>query len=163
MKYLTILSLITFLGCYGKSYSDGAALGNISLPKIKLLMADSNSYYNTVDIKSGHTAILFYFSPSCPFCRAELTSIIENMESFKNTQICMFTNATFGDFKNFYTEFKLNQYPNIKAGIDDSKFFADSLNVREVPYTVVYGKEKSLAAIFQGRTSAEELKVALDK
>ena len=161
MKSTAYIILWLFIAsCYSKKPENNGLQGK-PLPSFTLLLADSATHFNTSNVVAGKPSVFFYFRPHCPYSRAQMEGIIDNIRKLKNIQFYIFTTAAFPEMKKFYNDFKLDKYQNIKAGIDTSGFFEDYFKVRAVPYIAIYGKGKKLNESFLGLVSGKLiLKVA---
>jgi thioredoxin-related protein len=128
------------------------------LPSFDVLLSDSSTRLNTTDIPKGKQFVLLYLSPQCPYCRAELTSILKNMSSMQDTRFYVFTNWPFRQFKSFYSEYHLDNYQNIVAGQDYANAFATHYSLPGVPFTAFYDKNKNLTKAFLGVMPIEQIK-----
>ncbi len=130
-----------------------------SLPEVTFLLPDS-THFNTKDIPLGQTAVVFYFSTFCPYCRAQMQEMTENMDKLKGIHIYIVTLAKFKDFKNFYNDFNVKQYPNITAGLDYTDTIGRYFKLNGVPFTAIYNPQKKLSEAFHGRISVDQIKAA---
>jgi thiol-disulfide isomerase/thioredoxin len=117
------------------------------LPSFTLLLPDSTSRLTTDSIQKGTPIILFYFSPYCPYCRAEMRNITDNMAKLSHIRFYVFTSYPFPLMKEFYTQYHLNRYKNITAGVDDKGYFSSYYKIKSVPFLAVYDKDKLLRHI----------------
>lgn len=158
MKPILILFLLaTLTGCYSKD-PEQTGLEGKPLPAFVLLLADSITHFDTGNIPVGKPVVLFFFSPECPYCLAQVDDIIENIQPLKDIQFYIFTDRPFAEMQRFYSHYQLNKYPNIKVGTDYSHFFAGYFKVKAVPYLAIYGKEKRLNKAFMGKIYSKQIK-----
>src|SRR5687767_7467677 len=71
------------------------------LPEFAIQLLDSVSYLHSKDIPDGKKLIVFYYSPTCPYCRAQMRDMTNNMEKFKNEQLYILTDANLSSIKDF--------------------------------------------------------------
>jgi len=155
MKITASIILWLFIAsCYSHTPEKNGLKGK-ALPSFTLLLADSATYFNTSNVAAGKPSAFFYFGPHCPYSKAQMETIIDNIKILKDIQFYIFTATTFPEMKSFYDHFKLGKYENIKAGIDTSGFFQDYFKVRGVPFMAIYGKDKKLNESFYGETSSD--------
>jgi thiol-disulfide isomerase/thioredoxin len=160
MKNITLLILITSLaGCYGKNPEKTGREGK-PVPSFTLLLTDSTSYFTTSNIKPGRPVVLFYFGSHCPFSRAQMEEIIEDMEALKEIKFYLFTSESFAKMKDFYSHYQLNKYPNITVGLDFKNFFSNYFEAKGVPYMAIYGKDLKLKEAFIGKIYGSQIKQA---
>ncbi len=148
------------LGCHNRTERPALLTGQEGkpLPFFDLLLIDSSTRLNTANIPQGKPIILLYVSPQCPYCAAELASILKNISTLGDTKFYVFTNWPFRQFKLFYKHFGLDKYPNIVAGQDYTNAFMHHYSVPGVPFTAFYDKNKKLEKAFVGLLSIEEIK-----
>jgi peroxiredoxin len=158
-KVFFSISILILTGCF-ENKSSHEDLEGKEIPAANLLLSDS-SYFNTSNIPAGRSIIMFYFSPSCPYCRAQMLEMTEKHEELKNTQVYVMTFSKFKPFKTFLNEYGLNRYSNITAGVDFTNSIARFFKIRHVPFTAVFNDQKKLSKVFNGRTSVQEIKEAL--
>src|SRR5258708_26803846 len=116
MKKILILALSVYLlGCHNRNDRPVMPTGleGKPLPSFDVLLSDSSTRLNTADIPKGKPIVLLYLSPECPYCLAELTTILNNMSSLGDTRFYIFTTWPFRQFKAFYTHYQLEKYHNI--------------------------------------------------
>jgi thiol-disulfide isomerase/thioredoxin len=163
MKNTTFIILWLFIAsCYSKKPENNGLKGK-PLPSFTLLLADSTNYFNTSNVVAGKPSAFFFFGPHCPYSRAQMEGIIDNIKILKDIQFYIFTITAFSEMKGFYNHYKLAKYPNIKVGIDTSAFFQNYFKIRGVPYIAIYGKDKKLKESFSGETSSEVILKAAEE
>jgi thiol-disulfide isomerase/thioredoxin len=152
---------IIIAGCYGKKPEiKKTGLEGKPMPAIDLIAIDSVSHFNTESIASGKPTILFAFEPWCPYCRAQTTSMIAQINKLKDINIYMLCTSQYSQFKTFYNKFQLQKYPNIKAGIDYKRSFANYFEQTGVPYLAIYNSDKKLKQVLQGKNYISTIKEA---
>jgi len=152
-----LLLLVSLASCFGKE-PENTELKGKQLPAFKLLLTDSTTYINTANIPGGEPIVLFYFGPHCPYSRAQMEEIIDDISSLKNIRFYIFTTWPFLEMKDFYTHYQLNKYPNITVGVDYTNFFGDYFKAQGVPYMAIYGKNKRLNDAFVGKIYSNQIK-----
>src|SRR5216110_211077 len=75
-----------------------------TVPPFKLLEADS-TLFTKDDLSKNKPVLIILFDPSCDHCKHETEEIISKIDSFKNIQIVMITNAEFAELKKFYRNY----------------------------------------------------------
>jgi len=163
MRLICFIVIVTLLSnCYGKR-QEAILTGKEGelMPAIKLLGVDSITTFSTSEIAYGKPTILLLLEPACPYCKAQTKSIISKIKSFKDINIYMLFNGRHQRFKKFNSDFELEKYPNIKAGIDFEHRFAKHFEVNAVPYMAVYGENKRLKQVLAGRKPIRTIKRAV--
>ncbi len=159
MKKITLaLCLVTLFGCKNTRPPVITGFEGKPLPAFTLLLSDSVTYINTQNIPIGKPVVLFYFSPKCPYCRAEMSDIVKDITLLKNLEIYVFTNWSFSAMKQFYDEYQLNKYPNLKVGVDYANYFEGNFNAYGVPYIAIYRKDGLLNKAFVGKIDVQLIK-----
>ncbi|HEX9512833.1 MAG TPA: thioredoxin fold domain-containing protein [Puia sp.] len=163
MKNIAILLLLASLsGCLGKAHEKTGLEGK-PLPSFNLFLMDSTTYFNTNSIPTGKPIALFYFSPSCPYCRAQTEEIVEHMKKLKDINFYIFTTAPFTELKSFYDYYQLKKYPNVTVGLDYTSFFGNYFKAQGVPYMAIYNNNKRLKQVLVGKTEISVIKdIALE-
>jgi thiol-disulfide isomerase/thioredoxin len=131
--------------------------GNL-LPRIEMLMSDSVTHLNIEKLPGGKPIVLFYFSPHCPYCRAEIDDITKNISQLKGIEFYLLTPYPYSDMKAFYDEYKFDKYPSIKVGIDYQFEFGAYFKTELVPYLAIYNSKRMLRSAFQGNITSEQIK-----
>ena len=125
------------------------------LPPFQLLKVDSVTYFTKTDVPKNKPVLLMIFDPNCDHCQHETEDILKNIESFKNIQIVMSTNASFEGLKDFYNRYELANYKNISVGVEVKYFLVPFYDVRNLPYLAMYDKKGKLLTTHEGTTKIE--------
>jgi peroxiredoxin len=121
------------------------------LPSFAIQMLDSTSYIHSDNLAEGKNLVLFYFKPTCPYCRAQMRDMLNNMEDFKDKKLCILTNEDLKGAKDFARYFKLNRYNNVIIGRDTGSVVLRTYRVIAVPLTAYFDKNQQLKAFYAGR------------
>jgi len=160
-KALVILCTVLIAGCYSKKPEvKKTGLEGQSMPNIELIAVDSVSHFNTESIKPGKPTILFAFEPWCPYCRAQTTSMINQIQKLKDVNIYMLCTSRYSEFKKFYNKYQLQKYPNITAGIDYRRSFDSYFQIPGVPCLAIYTPDKKLKQVLEGKNYITTIKEA---
>jgi hypothetical protein len=160
MKYLLLIIIpLTLTGCFSREPEKTGYEGT-PMPSFKLLLQDSLTYLDTKNISLGKPVVMLYYGPYCPFSRAQMEDIIENISILKEVDFYIFTSWPFDDMKKFNIAYKLYKYPNITGGMDYTHFFPNYFEAKGVPYIAIYGKDKKFKKAFFGKTSSYQIKKA---
>jgi thiol-disulfide isomerase/thioredoxin len=157
-KVILVVSLTAMFGCNARRQPLKTGLEGKPLPAFNLLLNDSSTYINTVNIPAGKPVVLFYFSPRCPYCRAQMDDILKNISSLKDIRFYIFTDWPFQEMKAFYNYYQLNKYQNISVGVDYNSFFQKNFNAYGIPYTAIYRKDNKLNEAFMGIIDSKQIK-----
>ena len=162
MKQLLILFFVfCIVGCSNKN-PYAAALELKPLPSFSLLLPDSTTWVNTENIRPDKPVVMFFFSPHCPYCHAQMNDIMDNIGKLKNIQFYLVTSFSVPDMKQFYNEYKLADYPNIIVGRDSANFSGKYFKTPGVPFTAVFGKDKIPNKFFLGKAASSQIKKATE-
>src|SRR4051812_12438903 len=138
-----------------KAYKTG--LEGKSIPAFSIQLLDSTSYIHSEAIAGDKKLVVFFFSPTCPYCRAQMRDMVNNIEKFKDEQLYVLTNADLTSTKAFADYFKLNGLNNVIVGRDTGSVVLKTYRLRTVPFTAYYDKNKQLKAAYAGRMSSKSL------
>lgn len=128
-----------------------------TVPPFKIQLMDSVTWFSKADLSSKKPTLVIYFSPDCGHCQLETENIISNMKALRDVQIVMTTTRPFEDVKNFYDHYLLGRFPNIKYGVDPSRFVVNFYNVEFTPFTAFYNKKGKLTKVYSGGINWSEL------
>lgn len=163
MKKIVIFSLLIYLCSCNERPPLKTGLEGKPLPSFNLLLNDSSTYLNTSDIPAGKPVVLFYFSPRCPYCRAQMDEIVGDISSLKDIRFYIFTTWPFSEMKRFYNHYQLQKYSNVTVGVDYKNYFLDHFKADAVPYIALYWKDKTLDKAFMGKIDVSQIKEITEK
>jgi len=126
-------------------------------PDVKLLLADSATWYRKDDLPQKTPVMLMYFSPTCEHCKVQTKDILDNFDRFKNIQIIMATPIKFDSMRVFIQKFRLDTYKNIVVGFDPDFSLMSFFRVHKMPFVALYSLWKELIAGFDGGLPAAQL------
>lgn len=152
-------AIAVLAGCYDfeDPVSEKTGKEGKPLPEFNLLLTDSTTWLNTRNIPAGKPTVLFYFSPTCPYCRAQTEEIIEDMDKLKSMQFYFITSSSLAGLKSFCKEFELSKYRNIISGVDTGHIVSDYFEIEGVPYTAIFNKNKKLNKSYLGKIYSSQL------
>lgn len=159
-KYLLfLLALVGQCSCKDKEPLKTGLEGK-PMPAFSMLLADSTTYLNSATFPGNTPLLVYFFSSACPFCRAQMKDIVENIDDFNGSRIYLVANSV-GDLKAFENRYELGQYQNITVGMDSGYVLQDYFKVNAVPCLAVFNKDKKLTRVFAGKTSVTQLRHAM--
>lgn len=126
-------------------------------PPVKLLLADSATWYKKDDLPQKKPVMLFYFNPECDHCQKQIEEIIKNIDRFANIHIVMATSQHFDKMKVFIERYHLANHKNIVMGFDPDFFLMHFYQVHSFPYLAFYNKWKELISAFDGGLPVEKI------
>lgn len=121
------------------------------IPSFVIQLLDSSSFIHSEQIADDKKFILFYFSPTCPYCRSQMRDMVNNIEKFKDEPLYVVTNADLKSTKAFANYFKLKQLNNVIVGRDTGNVVLSTYRLNTVPFTAYYDKNKLLKAAYRER------------
>ena len=136
-----ILILLT-VACSGKKTEKSQFEGEY-LPSFQLLLPDS-AIYDTKNIQEGKPLVFISIGPHCPYSKAQIEEILQNIDEFKDVSFYIITRWPFTDMKKLYSNYNLSNYKNITTGRDVTQYFSNHYKTPGVPYTIIYGKDKKV-------------------
>lgn len=135
---------VSLLGCFGHQPTMTTGLEGKPLPTFNLLLTDSMTKIKTDNIPTGSPIVLFYFSPYCPYCKAQTETMINNMKSMQNIRFYFLSSFPLPLIRQYAEYYKLDKFSNIIVGQDYENYFGIYFKVPGVPYMAIYGKDKLL-------------------
>jgi hypothetical protein len=156
-KTMIVILLAALSGCYQNKAAKSDLEGK-AMPSFNLLLKDSVTNLNTSAIPVGKPAVLVYIGTHCPYSRAEIQDIVDNMTELKDLHLYIFTADNFQAMKSFSAHYQLDKYPNVTIGRDTGNVFGKYISAMGVPYTAIYTKDKKLLKLFPGTIKASLIK-----
>lgn len=162
MRYLVIISLLigtVWSSCMEDKPQQALKTGmeGKPIPPFVIQLLDSCSFIHSEEIANDKKMVLFFFSPYCPYCRAQMRDMVNNIEKFKDEQLYILTNADLKSAKSFADYFKLKQLNNVIVGRDTGNIVLSAYGLSTVPFTAYYDKNKQLKSAYTGRLNAHAL------
>ncbi len=158
-KFSCFLLLAATLFFFTSSVSAQTKTISKSFPKFEMLLTNS-THFQSSSVKKGEPTLLIYFSPTCDHCKKFISSLLQDMQSFKKYQIILVTYVDISEVKQFENDYHLKNYKNIVAGTEGTDFvvryFYDVVNF---PFTALYDKNKNLVAVYRQPPSFDKLKI----
>ena len=156
--------LIMLLSCHGSRKKVISGLEGKPLPSFKMLLLDSVSYINTANIPTGQPFVLFYFSPTCPYCRAQTEAIKNEFTTIKDIKFYFIAPFPIKEIKEFEQHYSLSNRPNFTFAQIRDTAFSKYYTIPGIPYMIIYNKNKMLKEILLGKTDVDVIRdVVLDK
>lgn len=159
---MPLLIIALFTGCYARDPEETGLEGK-SMPQFTLQLMDSTHFLNSASIPTGKAAAIFCFNPYCPYCKAQMDEIIEDMDVLKDLHFYLVSDWPLKDMRTFYKTHKLAQYPNITIGRDTAHFVAEYFEAQGVPFIAIYGKDKRLKEAYLGKVYGRQIKKAAER
>ncbi len=131
------------------------------LPPFKLYTAPDSLVFTKDELKKKKATIIMVFSPDCEHCLHSAEDLITHYNLFKKVQIVMASALPYEHVKKFYDNFKLGDYPNIKAGSDNTYFLGTFFEVRSFPAIFLYDKKGKFKTAFDANVKWETIAASL--
>jgi protein-disulfide isomerase len=122
------------------------------------MLMDSVSRLSTSNIPTGKPIVVFFFSPSCPYCRAQTEDLIKNIQSLGDIRFYLLAQLPFAPVRKYYTHYQLEKYTNITLGLDYETYFGKYYKANAVPYIAIFNKEKQLKHVLVGNVGSKTIK-----
>ena len=133
------------------------------MPAFNSLNLDS-VVFNTFSVKKGKPTILILFSPTCEHCQKMTEHLVKAMDSLKHINFYMFAfGAPLNAIAEYRTKFGLDKFKNVWMGKDDQFFLPSFYLCRDVPFIVLYDKNKNLLKPYYNGLKVEDILAELDK
>jgi thiol-disulfide isomerase/thioredoxin len=158
MRKYSILAILLVLASCSNQKPVKTGLEGEPLPSFNLVLKDSTTVFNTQHLENNKPIVLVLFSPYCPYCKAQIKEMTTKIDKLKDIQICLVTDYPIPALKKFSSDYHLDKYPNIIAGVDTSEFSLKYFKAAHIPYTAIYGKSKKLNSAFVGRVFVNQIK-----
>lgn len=126
-------------------------------PPLNLLLLDSSSTFTKAQFKKNKPVFLILFSPDCDHCKHETEDIIRNIDKLKDVHIVMATSQPFEKMKEFYKNYKLEQYKNITVGRDRQYMLISYFDISSLPMIAIYDKKHKLIKRHEGTMSVADM------
>jgi thiol-disulfide isomerase/thioredoxin len=157
MKQFILLIIIASLAaCYSAEPHKTGKEGNL-MPDFNLLLTDSITWIKPNQLSQTKPIALFYFSPYCPYCKAQTEELLEDMDRLKNIQFYLVSRFPMVGIKEFQKKYQLSKYPNIVTGMDTSTAMRDYFEMPGVPFWAIYHKNKKLSKSFLGQIYTSQI------
>lgn len=162
-EQLILITLLSLVSC------SRAPFGKVStghegqpLQGLQFVSADTKDTINATTLAPGKSLVLFYMSPTCPFCAAQFQEVIQHEPLFKNTYFVVFASDSSSALLTIAQNANPKHFPNIFFGYDYQENFKNYFNPEAVPYTVVYPSDRKLRAAYIGKMSSKNIEDAIN-
>ena len=121
-----------------------------------LLVNDSSMFAKSALLKKKKTLIII-FSPTCEHCKHATEKMVADYKKFKDINVVMASVSRYDAVKKFYDEYKLQDYPNIKVGVDADYFLGKFYEVRNYPAIFLYDRKGFFKKFFNSSYSMDDI------
>lgn len=127
------------------------------LPSIDILLQDSVTKKNTLDLHAGKPMMIINFEADCKHCQDETDSLLKYVNMFPESNFCFVNMVSMREVRTFSKHFKFDNYSNIFIGQDTGKVFPRFINSHATPMAVVFDKDRNMVAAFSGEAKMSDL------
>jgi peroxiredoxin len=153
----TLFFLIVIWGCQGRKPVTTGREGQ-PLPVFNLQLMDSTSLASNAAAPQNKSVVLMFVSVHCPYCKAQLKSIRENMSALHNIHFIIASPESLIELNKFFDQQRLKKFRNITFGRDTAYYLSRYFKTTKVPFTAIYGKDKMLRHAYVGDIYADNIK-----
>ncbi|AEW01009.1 hypothetical protein A4D02_13715 [Niastella koreensis] len=159
LLYSLLIICIVGLACREKNEQEVYKTGmeGQPIPSFAIQLLDSASFLKSDQIFDNKNLILFYFSPTCPYCRAQMRDMVSNIERLKDKELCVLSNADLTSIKTFVEYFKLRKLNNVIVGRDTGSVVLSTYRLTGLPFTAYFDNNKQLKKAYLGRMTFNSL------
>jgi thiol-disulfide isomerase/thioredoxin len=164
MKRFYLLAIAFLITQFAFSQADSTKpiyLRFPTLPQFTIYKASDSTTFTRDDLKKRKPTVFIIFSPDCEHCQHETEALIANIDKFKDAQIVMVEYLGYDEMKKFYTNYKIENYPNITMGRDAKFFLPVFFKVESLPAIYVYDKKGNFKQAFSGSVKMDKIAAAL--
>jgi thioredoxin-related protein len=128
-----------------------------TVPPLNLLLTDSITILTKEKLPKKKSVLIMIFSPDCDHCKHETEEIIKQIDKFKKVEIIMATFLPFDKMKEFYVNYRLQRFKNIRVGRDFTYVLPSFYNFRSFPFFALYDKDGKLIEVYEGALPMESV------
>jgi len=156
MSYLKYIAVFFFLACNQQPHIKTGLEGK-PMPNFRILSINGQVKEYKDIIQNDKPTVLFFFSPICPYCRAQTQTIIDNFKYLGNIQFCFISPFPLDYIKSFNEHYKLSNYPNVVVVQDVDSSFENYFRARTVPFLAIYDRRQTLKQVFKGKVNISSI------
>lgn len=132
------------------------------IPSFPLSLVDGNTITKN-DLKKNEKTMVFVFSVDCDHCKHLTEEVLKNIDKFKKTQILMVTPFKVDQMKEYYTQYKIQNYPNIIMASEPTRQIMYFYDLHYFPGLYIYDKKQQFVKGFEGTAKLDSLLFYLNK
>ncbi len=137
-------------------------LEGMSMQEFSILLPDSSHYFSSAELSGNKPTVLFYFSPTCPYCRIQTRRIVEDVQELDDINFLFVTSNQFDVMKKYYRHFGLEGLDNVQVGLDTGYVVANYFKTTKVPSVALYDANRRLTSFYTGVVKTETMKKLLN-
>jgi peroxiredoxin len=120
------------------------------LPAFEFYNIDDQSVFSNKNITQEKKICVVYFDPDCDYCENEISSIVKNISSFKNTEILLVSANKLQKLENIRDKFRLKQFQNVHILWDKDLRFESLFGRFMIPSSYIYNNDSTLLKEYHG-------------
>ena len=128
-----------------------------TIPEFNIYLAKDSSEFTRESLKKRKATVFIIFSPDCEFCQHETKEIIKNIDKFEKAQIIMITDMPYKEMRDFYTDYKIADYPAFTMGKEAKYYLPMFFHIKYMPAIFVYDKKGRFKKAFEGSVKIEKI------
>lgn len=127
------------------------------VPVFSIMTVPDSTKFSKDDLKKKTAVIIILFSPDCSHCQLVVKDLVDHIDLFEKTQIVMVSSMDFINIKNFYTDYKIANQPNITMGRDGAYLLGTFYKIKHYPSVFVYDKKQKFVKEFEGEFTIQQI------
>lgn len=139
----------------GKPVTTG--LEGKQMPGFSLLLTDSTRYFSSTQLYNGKPTVLFYFSPTCPYCRIQTRRLVEDAKKLSGLNIVFVGTKGPAELNSFVSNFRLAELTNVQVGTDTGYIIGNYFRNDKIPALALYDKDQKLSTFYLGVVKTQTL------
>lgn len=127
------------------------------IPPFRITQSNGKPF-KAEDLPMAKPIIIIYFSPDCDHCENLTKELLKQAANFNKASIAMITFLPVQSVLKFVNKYKLNKYPNIYVGTEETSFFVKNYyRVTEMPFVALYTKSGDLVKSYSREVPLKDL------
>jgi thiol-disulfide isomerase/thioredoxin len=127
------------------------------IPHIHIFSLDSLIKVDMTTLSANRSSIYIYFSPHCPYCRAETKELLKNHQELSNINLYFVSNAPYSSLKAYVKEFDLQNVSGFHLLWDDHDEFADYYKIPGYPFFIRFTSDERVVDELLGQASIHQI------
>lgn len=163
MKQLLLLLTLGFASCSSVPDADDLPKDPKALPSIVLLKGDTVSKFSTDSLAKGRPTLLYYYGPGCLPCDTLTQKMLAAIDTLKDVNLLFLSAGSFHDVKLYEQKYNVEQFPNVKLGLDYNNTFFRYYGGQAYPLLVFYDKDRQIKRANLGAMPLDTIRAIIDK
>lgn len=163
MKQLFLLFVLGLASCTLAPPADNAPKDLKALPQIVLLKGDTASKFSTDSLAKGRPTLLYFYGPGCLQCDTFSRKLVDSMDIVKDANLLFISAGSFHEVKNYQQKYNVEQFSNVRLGLDYNNIFVTFYGGVAYPLLVFYDKNRQIKRANYGPMRMDTIRALLDK